>query len=67
MKNSSVTINGLTRTQANIIAILFEDADDIVNLVNKKLEKMELEEENLDYFTVEFDDSDGSVHHEVFI
>lgn len=68
MKKSTVTISGLSRVQANVLAILFEDGEDICNLINEKLEKMELENEMLDNcFQVDFDEDDEIVHHQVEI
>lgn len=66
MKTSSVTIKGLTRIQANALTILCE-GNDIGDLINGHLERIDLPEELLQDTipNVEFDDSDDTVDHVV--
>lgn len=65
-KNSSVTIKGLTRIQANGLALLCEGSD-IGDLINEHLDRLDLQEELLGETTpnVIFDDSDEAVDHVV--
>lgn len=63
---ASVKVDGLTKVQANGLAILFEDGT-IAKMVNNKLREMDLEDEaKLDeYPSVNFDESEHDPDHEV--
>jgi len=73
MKYSQVTIKGLTRIQANTLALLAENGD-IGELINERIKSFEIEEdsEKADEFqliddtmaSMDFDESDGDVEHE---
>jgi hypothetical protein len=74
MKNSSVTIKGLTRIQANALALLCED-EAIGKLINEKMDEIKSTTEEGDELydlcssledemaSMDFDDSDGDVNH----
>lgn len=72
MKDSQVIIKGLTRIQANTLALLCENGK-VGNLINEKLDTFDMESsdeadewrkiEDTDA-SMDFDESDGDVSHE---